>query len=215
MTAEPGTKIVIYARVSTNGKTHNGAQKQNTDTQLDPMRAYCQQRGWVIVDEFVDNGVSGSKASRPALDRLMAAATSPEKPFDAILVWKLDRFGRSLQHLMNAIATLKDHGVAFVSMTDGFDLTTSQGKLMFGMLGCFAEFERDLIRERVTAGIKRAQAEAAKAGRKRGAGRKAFTLDLGAIQDRIFLGESQRQIAKSLDISPSLITKRLRAVETH
>jgi DNA invertase Pin-like site-specific DNA recombinase len=211
MTAEPGTKIAIYARVSTSGKKDNGAQKQNTDTQLDPMRAYCQQRGWVIVEEFVDTGVSGSKASRPALDRLMDAATSPEKPFDAILVWKLDRFGRSLNHLSNAIETLKGHGVAFVSMTDGFDLTTSQGKLMFGMLSCFAEFERNLIRERVTAGIKRAQAEAAKAGRKRGAGRKAFALDIEDIQARKFLGESQRQIAKSLGVSPSLITKRLNA----
>jgi DNA invertase Pin-like site-specific DNA recombinase len=141
----------------------------------------------------------------------MDAATSPEKPFDAILVWKLDRFGRSLNHLSNAIETLKGHGVAFVSMTDGFDLTTSQGKLMFGMLSCFAEFERNLIRERVTAGIKRAQAEAAKAGRKRGAGRKAFALDIEDIQARKFLGESQRQIAKSLGVSPSLITKRLNA----
>lgn len=141
----------------------------------------------------------------------MVAATSPEKPFDAVLVWKLDRFGRSVNHLSNAIKALDANGVAFVSMTDGFDLTTSQGKLMFGMLSCFAEFERNLIRERVTAGIKRAQAEAIKAGRVRGAGRKPFVLNIADIKGRMILGESQRQIATSLGVSPSLITKRLKS----
>lgn len=211
MTAEAGTKIAVYARVSTKGQKANGDSKQNPATQLQPMRDLCQQRGWVLVEEFVDNGVSGSKASRPALDRLMAAATSPEKPFDAVLVWKLDRFGRSMSHLLTAIETLDKHGVAFVSMTDGFDLTTSQGRLMFGMLSCFAQFERDLIRERVTAGIKRAQADAAKTGRVRGAGRKPMVLDLADINWRIATGESRRQIAQSLGVSPSLLSKRLKS----
>lgn len=211
MTAERGTKIAVYARVSTKGQKANGDSKQNPDTQLQPMRERCQQHGWVIVEEFVDNGVSGSKASRPALDRLMAAATSPEKPFDAVLVWKLDRFGRSMSHLLTAIETLDKHCVAFISMTDGFDLTTSQGRLMFGMLGCFAQFERDLIRERVTAGIKRAQAEAAKTGRVRGAGRKQFVLNIEDIKNRQYLGESLRDIATSLGVSPSLLSKRLKS----
>lgn len=211
MTAAPGTRIAVYARVSTNGKKDNGVHKQNCDTQLLPMREDCQRRGWVIVEEFVDSGVSGSKASRPALDRMMAAACSPEKPFDAVLVWKLDRFGRSVNHLSNAIKMLDAHGVAFVSLTDGFDMTSPQGRLMFTMLSGFAEFERELIRERVTAGIKRAQSKAIQEKRVRGAGRKPFVLDLDDVKNRMFLGESQRQIAQSLGVSPSLITKRLKA----
>jgi putative DNA-invertase from lambdoid prophage Rac len=209
MTAEPGTRIALYARVSTNGRKDDGTPKQNTEMQLQPMREDCQRRGWVIVEEFVDRA-SGAKASRPALDRLMAAACSPEKPFDAVMVWKLDRFGRSSQHLANSVADLNERSIAFVSLTDGFDMTTAQGRLMFGMLAAFAEFERELIRERVTAGIKRAQNAAAREHRVRGAGRKPFTLDIESIKNRIFLGESQRHIAQSLGVSPSLITKRLK-----
>ena len=210
MTAAPGTKIAVYARVSTNGKKDNGAAKQNAETQLEPMRDFCQQRGWVIVEEFIDKGISGSKASRPALDRMMLAACSPEKPFDAVLVWKLDRFGRSANHLSTAVEKLDNHGVAFVSMTDGFDMTTPQGRLMFGMLSCFAQFERELIRERVTAGIKRAQAKAKEENRVRGAGRKPFVhLNLDEVKGRVFRGESLRAIAKDLNVSPSLLSKRL------
>jgi DNA invertase Pin-like site-specific DNA recombinase len=209
MTGEAGARIALYARVSTNGKKDDGTPKQNTEMQLQPMRDECARRGWVIVEEFVDRA-SGAKASRPALDKMMAAACSQDKPFDAVMVWKLDRFGRSSNHLSNAVAALTEHGVSFVSLTDGFDMTTAQGRLMFGMLAAFAEFERELIRERVTAGIKRAQAAAAKAGRVRGAGAKRQALDIQSIKDRMFMGESQRQIAQSLGVSPSLLTKRLK-----
>ena|ERR1700723_876857 len=209
MTAAPGTRIAVYARVSTNGKKDDGTPKQNTEMQLQPMREDCQRRGWVIVEEFVDRA-SGAKASRPALDRLMAAAASPEKKFDAVMVWKLDRFGRSSQHLANAVAELNERGIAFVSLTDGFDMTTAPGRLMFGMLAVFAQFERELIRERVTAGIKRAQNAAARDGRVRGAGRRRTEIDWDAVRTRIAFGESRRAIAQSMNISPSLISKWLK-----
>jgi DNA invertase Pin-like site-specific DNA recombinase len=99
----------LYARVS----TLNG---QNPETQLVELREYASRRGWQVVDECVDAGVSGSKDSRPSLNRLMAHAQ--QRRFDAILLWKLDRFGRSLKHLVTAIAELEALGVTFVSLKD-------------------------------------------------------------------------------------------------
>src|SRR6185437_1641542 len=101
-------KVAIYARVSTINKG------QDVDMQLNELRAYCQQKGWAIAHEYVDKGISGSKASRPQLNRLMEHAS--EHRFDAVLVWKLDRFGRSVRHLVNAIAELESSNVAFISL---------------------------------------------------------------------------------------------------
>jgi len=115
------------------------------------LREYCERRRWTITNEFADVGVSGSKDSRPQLNKLMAGAK--QLRFDAVLVWKLDRFGRSLKHLVSALGESEALGIAFVSLRDSFDLTTPAGRLMFNMVASFAEFERDLIRERVRAGI--------------------------------------------------------------
>jgi DNA invertase Pin-like site-specific DNA recombinase len=101
-------KIAIYARVSTNNKG------QDVDMQLIDMRKSIESKGWSLFKEYVDRGVSGSKSSRPQLDKLMRDAA--EKKFDAVLVWKLDRFGRSVRHLVNAIAELESFGVAFISL---------------------------------------------------------------------------------------------------
>lgn len=191
-------RVGVYARVS----TVNGGQ--NPETQLFALREYCQQRQWVIVEEYVDNGVSGAKESRPALNRLMADAK--RRKFDVVLVWKLDRFGRSLRHLVNSLAEFEALGIAFVSMTDSLDMTTPQGRLMFGIIASMTEFERSLIRERVKAGMRNARAKGHKPGPK-GA---RIALDLADIQRRIKLGESQRQIARELGVSPALLTKRLK-----
>jgi DNA invertase Pin-like site-specific DNA recombinase len=127
------------------------------------LEEYCQRRGWAVTGCYVDTGISGSKESRPELDRLMTDAH--QRRFDAILVWKLDRFGRSLRHLVNALAELEALGVAFVSLRDNLDLSTPSGRLMFQIIGAMAEFERSLIVERVKAGMRNARAKGKRIGR--------------------------------------------------
>jgi DNA invertase Pin-like site-specific DNA recombinase len=109
-------KIALYARVSTSDKG------QDPDMQLRELREYCERRQWTITSEFVDVGVSGAKDSRLQLNKLMTAAK--QRQFDAVLVWKLDRFGRSLKHLVSALGEFEALGIAFVSLRDSFDLTT-------------------------------------------------------------------------------------------
>jgi DNA invertase Pin-like site-specific DNA recombinase len=133
--------------------------------QLSELREYATRRGWVISGEYVDQGVSGSKESRPELNRLTIDAHRRE--FDAVLVWKIDRYGRSLKHLVNALADLSAYGVAFVSLRDNLDLSTPSGRLMFQIIGAMAEFERALIQERVRAGLRNARAKGRKLGRPR------------------------------------------------
>jgi DNA invertase Pin-like site-specific DNA recombinase len=111
----------------------------------------------------VDRGVSGSKDRRPELDLLMTGARS--RTFDILLVWKLDRFARSLKHLVTAIAEFEALGVQFVSLRDNLDLTTPSGRLMFHVIGAMAEFERALIQERVRAGLRNARAKGKRLGR--------------------------------------------------
>ncbi|MFY9560143.1 MAG: recombinase family protein [Terriglobales bacterium] len=152
-------RVALYARVSTNG------HGQDPEMQLRDLREYADRRGWSVVEEYVDHGVSGTKASRPALNRLMEDAQ--QRKIDTVLVWKLDRFGRSLRHLVNAIAELEAFGVAFVSLRDNLDLTTPSGRLMFQIIGAMAEFERSLIQERVKAGLRHARAKGQKLGRPR------------------------------------------------
>ncbi len=149
----------IYARVSTNG------HGQDPTMQTRELREYCERREWEIVGEYVDTGVSGSKDSRPQLNRLMADAH--RRKFDAVLVWKLDRFGRSLKHLVDALAEFEALGVAFVSLKDNLDLSAPAGRLMFQIIGAMAEFERSLIQERVRAGLRNARAKGRKLGRPR------------------------------------------------
>lgn len=137
------SKIAIYARVSTSD--------QKVDLQLDELRHYAQLRGWQVAGEFVDVGISGSKASRPELNRMIKDAHL--RRFDAIVVWKMDRLGRSLKHLITTIEDLETYGVTFVSLRDNLDLSTPTGRLMMHVIGAMAEFERGLIQERVVAGI--------------------------------------------------------------
>src|SRR5690348_6331352 len=118
-------QVALYARVSTRDKG------QNPELQLSELREYAARRRWAIVGEYIDKGYSGAKESRPALDQMMKDAK--RRKFDAIVVWKLDRFGRSLKHLVTALAELNAVGVLFVSLTDGFDLTTPGGRALFGM----------------------------------------------------------------------------------
>lgn len=152
------TKVAIYARVSTN----NG--HQDPEMQLFELRAYADQRGWEIMGEFVDR-VSGSKDSRPQLNQLTSDAR--QRRFDVVLVWKLDRYARSLKHLVCALAEYEALNVAFVSLRDNLDLTTPSGRLMFHVIGAMSEFERSLIQERVKAGLRNARAKGRTLGRPR------------------------------------------------
>ena len=151
-------RAALYARCSTVGKG------QDPELQLVPLREYCKARGFTMAGEYVDNGVSGSKSSRPQLDRLMDAAR--KRRVDVVLVWKLDRFGRSLKQLVLALEELSALGIGFISYQDNIDFQTAQGRLMFHVIGAMAEFERELIRERVKAGLDKARRKGKRLGRK-------------------------------------------------
>src|SRR5215469_13190441 len=144
-------KTAIYSRVSTSD--------QNCEMQLRELREYCSRRGWDVSAEYIDAGWSGAKASRPQLDRLMQDAR--RRRFDAVAVWKLDRWGRSLAHLVQSVQELSGLGVRFVAVTQNIDSDESNpiARLLMHLMAAFAEFERELIRERVKAGVLNARAK--------------------------------------------------------
>jgi len=179
-------RVALYARVST-------LNNQDPEMQLAELREYAGRRGWQIVEEFTDQGVSGSKESRPALNRLMSDAC--RRRFDAVLVWKIDRFGRSLKHLINSLAELGALGVAFISLRDNLDLSTPSGRLMFQIIGAMAEFERALIQERVRAGIRNAKAKGKRLGRPR------VVVDASRIATLRARGNSWSKIKAELGVS--------------
>jgi DNA invertase Pin-like site-specific DNA recombinase len=133
--------------------------------QLIELREYAAKRKWQVMGEFVDVGVSGSNNSRPQLDAMMRLTKT--RKVDVIAIWKLDRFGRSLRHLVNALAELEAVGVSFVSLRDDLDFSTPAGRLVFHVIAAMAEFERELIRERVNAGLAEARRKGIKLGRPR------------------------------------------------
>jgi len=177
-------RIAIYARVST-------VVGQHVEMQLAELREFAARRCWHVVDEYADHA-SGAKESRPALNRLMADAH--RRKFDIVVVWKLDRFGRSLRHLVNALAEFEAIGVAFVSLKDNLDLGTPAGRLMFQIIGAMAEFERSLIQERVRAGLRHARAKGKRLGRPR------VIADAAKITALRASGVSWRAISKKLGV---------------
>ena len=188
-------RVAIYARVST---ANNG---QDPTMQLRELREYAERRGWAVAGEFVDSGVSGSSDRRPQLDALMDLAR--RRKVDVILTWKLDRWGRSLKHLVNSLAELEALGVAFVALRDNLDLSTPSGRLMFHVIGAMAEFERSLIQERVRAGLRNARAKGTKLGRPR------MNVDAARIARLRSQGHTVREIADELGYSRSLVHKTL------
>jgi DNA invertase Pin-like site-specific DNA recombinase len=187
-------RVGLYARVSTT----NG---QSPEMQLAELREYSARRGWKIFREYVDQGVSGSKESRPELNRLMVDAH--HRHFDIVLCWKVDRFGRSLRHLVNALADLDSYGIAFVSLRDNLDLSTPSGRLMFQVVGAMAEFERSLIQERVRAGLRNAKQKGKTLGRPR---RIVSNDEMTLLREK---GMSFREIAKAVGVSPGTVRTRL------
>jgi len=181
------TRVALYARVS----TANGSQ--DPQMQLRELREYAERRELQIVEEYTDNGVSGSKDSRPALNKLMADAHG--RKFDAVLVWKIDRWGRSLRHLVTSLAELDAYGIAFISLRDNLDLSTPSGRLMMQLLGAMAEFERALIQERVRAGLRNAKSKGVRLGRPR-----VFVSESRIDALRV-AGASWRAISKELGLA--------------
>jgi DNA invertase Pin-like site-specific DNA recombinase len=151
-------KVALYARVS---KLHT---HQDPEVQLRDLRAWCATQKHTIVAEYVDKGVSGAKEKRPQLDEMMRHAEHGR--FEAVVVWKLDRFARSVRHLHNAAHELSGWDVALISFKDNFDLSTPMGKAMFTVMAMVAELERDIIAERIKAGLRNARAKGHQPGRK-------------------------------------------------
>lgn len=180
-------RAAIYARVST---TNHG---QDVGIQTRELRQFCEARGWQVAGEYVDAGVSGAKDSRPELNRLMADAS--RRRFDAVIVWKFDRFARSVSHLLRALETFNALGIAFVSLSEQIDTTTPTGKMIFTVLGAVAELERSLIAERVRAGLRNAKAKGKRLGRPR------VAVDTARIASLRASGRSWPQIAAQLGVS--------------
>jgi DNA invertase Pin-like site-specific DNA recombinase len=149
-------RVVLYSRVSTN----NG---QDPEVQSSEIREYCERRGWKLADEYVDVGISGATERRPELDRLISDAH--RRRFDVVIVWRFDRFARSVSHLLRALETFKALGIEFVSLSEQVDTTTPTGKMIFTVLGAVAELERSLIAGRVRAGLRNARAKGKRLGR--------------------------------------------------
>src|ERR1700688_117748 len=176
-------KIAVYARVSTN----NG---QDPEMQLRDLREYCQRRNWEVAREYVDAGISGAKEKRPELDKLIADAH--RRHFDAVVVWRFDRFARSVSHLLRALETFRSLGIEFVSLSEQVDTSTPTGKMIFTVLGAVAELERSLITERVRAGVRNARAKGKRLGRP------SKLANSGEIKRLRAQGASWRAIGKEL-----------------
>ena len=190
-------RTAIYARVST---SNHG---QDVSLQTRELREYCQRRGLNISGEYIDVGFSGAKEKRPELDRLMADAQ--RRRFDAVIVWKFDRFARSVSHLLRALDTFKALGVEFISLSEQLDTTTPAGKMVFTVLGAVAELERSLIAERVRAGLRNARVKGKRLGRPR------VRVDTSMIASLREEGASYREIAREFGVSVSTVHAALAA----
>jgi DNA invertase Pin-like site-specific DNA recombinase len=177
----------VYSRVSTIGHGQDPAMQTRELTE------YCQRRGWEVFDLYVDNGVSGKKDSRPALNRLMADAHA--RRFDVVACWRFDRFSRSVSHLCRALETFNALDIQFVSLCEQVDTSTPTGKLVFTILGAVAEGERNLIAERVRSGLKNAKAKGKRLGRP------TKPVDVGQINSFRASGHSWRTIAGMMKLS--------------
>ena len=157
------------------------------------LAAYCERRGWTVFDTYIDNGVSGKKDSRPALNRLMA--DSYARRFDVVVCWRFDRFSRSVSHLCRALDTFNALDIQFVSLCEQVDTSTPTGKLVFTILGAVAEGERNLIAERVRSGLKNARAKGKRLGRPK------KRVDVDQIKSLRASGHSWRAISVIMKLS--------------
>src|SRR5262245_870280 len=179
-------------RVSTKG------HGQTTETQALALRDYATHRGFEIIGEYRDEGISGSKDSRPALDRLMKDARA--RKFDMVIVARFDRFARSVSHLLRALEEFSHLGVDFVSLSESVDTSTPMGKMIFTVLGAVAELERNLIKERVHMGISRAR----KQGKRLGRPKRVFDREKAQT---MLQSMSIREVARKLGVSRGVVER--------
>ena len=187
-------RVATYSRVS----TLNG---QHTDVQARELREYAQRRGWKIVAEYSDEGISGSRERRPQLDRLWVDCR--KRKVDVVLVYRYDRFARSLRQLVNALEEFRALGIDFVSLHEGVDTSTPNGRLVFGIFASIAEFERELIRSRVRSGLAAAKARGKRLGRPR------TVVDAEKIAQRRASGASWRAISQEMGIGTGTAVRAL------
>jgi DNA invertase Pin-like site-specific DNA recombinase len=169
--------------------------------QLRDLRTYCAARGLDLVGEYIDVGQSGAKDSRPELNKLMDDAR--KRQFDVIVVWRFDQFARSTKHLLLALEEFRSLGIQFISYQENIDTSSALGQALFTIVSAVAQLERDLIRERVSAGIRNAQANGKKLGRPKSAVDRERILELEAQ------GLSLRQIAAKLGVGYGTVRARL------
>jgi len=178
---------------------------QDVGLQLDELRQVAAQRGWQVAEEFIDEGVSGGKQSRPALDAMMSSVRAGE--VDVVAVWRFDRFARSTSHLLSALEEFRQLDVDFVSVREAVDTSTSMGKMVFTFLAAVAEFEKALIQERVKAGVERARRQGKQIGRPR----RDIDLDLARMLRG--QGHSFRRVAKMMGVPKSTLVRHLGEVD--
>lgn len=179
-------KFIAYTRVSTGTQT--------TENQLISIQKYCEAQDWELVKVYEDCGISGAKDDRPALNQLKEDVKEKAFEIDGLICWRFDRVARSSQHLLQILQLLRENDLDFISITEAINTSTSTGKMVFSFLGAIAEFERELIRERVIAG----QARARKAGKTWGRKRKAWNFEDAVILRKE--GFSITEISKKLEI---------------
>jgi DNA invertase Pin-like site-specific DNA recombinase len=190
---EKKERVAIYARVSTLG--------QHPENQLLELRRYSEARGWFVVAEHTDKGVSGAKDHRPALSRLMEMAR--KRQIDRVLVARLDRLGRSVKHLLLTLEEFRVLGVQFCSLAESMDTATPVGKMTFTLIAAVAEFERELIRERIFAGLSRARSEGKRLGRP------PKLIDRARVVELREQGLSLRQIANTTGFNKDAVRRTL------
>ena len=186
-------RAALYARVST-------ADQQTIPLQIGAMQDYARRRGWKVVAEVKD--VNGGAKVRPKREELLKLAR--QRKLDVIIVWRLDRWGRSLHDVLQSLQELRELGVDFVSVTEGLDFTTSAGRAMAGMLAIFAQFEREILRERVLAGLAHARSKGKVLGPPRTVRNKA-----DQIRQLLADGLSKAQIARKLKIGRASVYRAL------
>ena len=176
---------------------------QSTDPQLLDLRRYVADRSWQSYQEYVDEGISGTKDSRPALNQLMDDAR--KRKFDGVLVWRFDRFARSTRHLINALEEFKNLGIDFVSYQENIDTSSPLGGAIFTIISAVAQLKRDIIVERVKAGLRRAVANGKKLGRPR------VAVDVDRIVRLRLQGRAWAEIARELGVGKGTAQRAFRA----
>ena len=187
-------RVALYARVSTSD--------QSTESQLLDLRRYVRERGWLLFNEYCDNGISGMTDSRPSLNELMNAAK--KRRFDTVLVWRFDRFARSTKHLILALEEFKNLGIDFVSYQENIDTSSPLGSAIFTIISAVAQLERDIIAERVRAGLRRARENGVQIGRPR------VLFHVEEAQKLRLKGLSLREIGKKIGVSRTTVLNYLK-----